>query len=177
MGKIEQMQAKIAELLQANEAAMTLVNSLTSERDALAAKCESRAVQIETLAKEVDAANDRNAELVEQRDALAAQAEALRSAIEPFATGGVCSAIDREDYSIMRERIKDWHGAIEFKKAQDAYNSTPQQCLRDVKAEAGVKGLRRGVALASGGDISLDSILVKIWSDGYAESLRKGGAE
>lgn len=59
---------------------------------------------------------------------------------------------------------------------QDAIDATPQQCLRDVQSEAGVKGLRRGVALASGGDISLDSILVKIWSDGYAESVRQGTA-
>lgn len=46
---------------------------------------------------------------------------------------------------------------------------------REIRAEAGVRGLRHGVALASGGDIPLYSILVKIWSDGYADSIRQEG--
>ena len=75
-------------------------------------------------------------ELLAERDALAAQVEALLVAIKPFATGGVCSAIGREDYSIMHERIKDWHGVTEFKKAQSAYNAAPQQCLAEIKANA-----------------------------------------
>lgn len=125
---------------------------------------------------------ERNAELTEERDALAAQVEALRSAIEPFATGGVCSAIDREDYSIMRERIKDWHGAIEFKKAQDAYNSTPQQCLRDVQAEA-IDNATTYLA-ESIPDKSHESVIFKDryvyistrYLREYAESVRQGGA-
>lgn len=114
-----------------------------------------------------------------ERDALAAQAEALRSAIEPFATGGVCSAIDREDYSIMRERIKDWHGAIEFKKAQDAYNSTPQQCLRDVQAEAGRAGFIAGFNFSYEGfnsEYGASEKVISTLADEYAATVRKGGA-
>lgn len=41
MSKTAKMQMKIAELLQANEAAMTLIEQLTAERDALAATVEA----------------------------------------------------------------------------------------------------------------------------------------
>lgn len=108
-----------------------------------------------------------------ERDALAAQIEACSDALKsllktPLGIGGSLQP-DGQFYYKVAESV--------FKKAESTLSKTPQQCLRDVQAKAGVKGLRRGVALASGGDISLDSILVKIWSDGYAESVRQGGAE
>lgn len=111
-----------------------------------------------------------------ERDALAAQLEALRSAIEPFATGGVCSAIDREDYSIMRERIKDWHGVIEFKKAQDAYNSTPQQCLRDVQAEARRAGWNACVDWLVENSSNLGWFSTYFTVSEFADKVRQGGA-
>lgn len=112
-----------------------------------------------------------------ERDALVAQVEVLRSAIEPFATGGVCSAIDREDYSIMRERIKDWHGAIEFKKAQDAYNSTPQQCLREIEAKAGRAGFIAGIDALEVAQILGSDFDAEKSADEYATKVRQGGAE
>lgn len=45
-------------------------------------KSASQAVQIETLAKEVDSANDRAGAIADERDALAAQVEALMKVVE-----------------------------------------------------------------------------------------------
>lgn len=95
MSKIEQMQLKIAELLQTNEAAMTLVSSLTAERDELASQliavkeggstgqspcakfCESVA-----LKKDFDQLRDSNDKLKEERDELAASNMAWNSAFD-----------------------------------------------------------------------------------------------
>lgn len=68
MSKITEMQMKIAELLQANEAAMTLVEQLTTERDALAAqviKLEKRIKAInEGIEEYKSMSNDATADLV-----------------------------------------------------------------------------------------------------------------
>lgn len=71
-----------------------------------------------------------------ERDALAAQVEVLRSALEPFAATGLPSCVEREDCSVMQERVKDWFGVNQFKKAIEAYNQTPAACLAHVRAEA-----------------------------------------
>jgi hypothetical protein len=67
---------------------------------------------------------------------LAAQVEVLRGALEPFASTGLPSCVSREDYSVMQERVKDWFGAAQFKKAIEVYNQTPAACLAQVKADA-----------------------------------------
>jgi len=50
-----------------------------------------------------------------------AAVDVMREALKPFACGGVMDAISREDYSIMRERIVDWHGPSDFKAAATAH--------------------------------------------------------
>jgi hypothetical protein len=76
---------------------------------------------------------------------LKAQVELLRKALEPFATGVFLQSISNEEYSFMHERIKDWLGASNFKKACVAYDSTPAQCLAEIKAQAGHAGFMAGV--------------------------------
>lgn len=46
--------------------------------------------------------------------------EGAKAALKPFATGGVVDCLNREDFSIMRERIVDWHGPSEFRAAAGA---------------------------------------------------------
>lgn len=113
-------------------------------------------------------------QLKAERDALAAQVDALRVAIKPFATGGVCSAIARESYSIMYERIKDWHGVSEFKKAQTAYNATPQQCLAEIKAEAGRAGFIEGVRQMCDNEIGILGHDAESCANHYAARVRLG---
>lgn len=48
------------------------------------------------------------------------------------------------------------------------------QCLNQIKAEAGVAGLRHGIALAAETGVSLDSVIVDCWCEGYAASIAKG---
>lgn len=139
MSKITEMQMKIAELLQANEAAMTLVEQLTAERDAFAIRLED--------------SEEQYSELHNKNSALAAQLVMIRK-------------IFRDESLSTSETLRRIPFVIDL---------TPNQCLAELRAEAGVKGLRHGVALAAGGEISLDSILVKIWSDGYAEQIRQEG--
>ncbi len=114
--------------------------------------------------------------ITKHNHALAAQVEALRVAIEPFSIGGVCSAIAREDYSIMHERIKDWHGVNEFKKAQAAYDATPRQHLAQIRAEAGRAGFIEGceliIDLVSDGS---NTGAYKFHADEYAAKVRQGG--
>jgi hypothetical protein len=46
--------------------------------------------------------------------------------------------------------------------------------LNQIKAEAGVAGLRHGIALAAETGVSLDSVIVDCWCEGYAASIAKG---
>jgi hypothetical protein len=46
--------------------------------------------------------------------------EAAEKALEAFARGGVIDCLSREDYSVMKERIVDWHGPSDFLTAVDA---------------------------------------------------------
>ncbi|HAT42391.1 MAG TPA: hypothetical protein DCS87_11835 [Rheinheimera sp.] len=97
-------------------------------------KWEQAQAERDALAKEVDAANDRNAELIEERDALAAQVEALRSAYQ-----NLCGAID--DMDNCEEGTAEMETAIGemFHAMRNGYNkvhATPLQCLRDVIAAA-----------------------------------------
>lgn len=64
---------------------------------------------------------------------LEARIAELRGAIEPFATGGVVDCLAREDYSVMRERIVDWHGPTDYIKARDTFARTPAQSLQTIQ--------------------------------------------
>jgi len=43
--------------------------------------------------------------------------EAAWWALQPFARGGVIDCLSRDDYSVMKERIVDWHGPSDFRAA------------------------------------------------------------
>lgn len=108
---------------------------------------------------------------------LAAQVEVLRGALEPFAVTGLPSCVEREDYSVMQERVKDWFGVTQFKKAIEAYNQTPIACLAQVRAEAGRAGFIEGsnqTHLFLTGDIS-ELPLLNARADQYAERIRQEG--
>src|SRR5690554_5038694 len=64
-----------------------------------------------------------------ERDTLAAHVERLREAITPFAAGGAAGCISRGDYSVMRERLKDWLGVKDFEMAAEALRENPTTSL------------------------------------------------
>lgn len=49
--------------------------------------------------------------------AAAARIRELEEALRPFAESGVTKALERDDYTIIRERIKDWLRASDFLRA------------------------------------------------------------
>ena len=54
----------------------------------------------------------------EQEEPSAAEViEAAWWALQPFARGGVIDCLSRDDYSVMKERIVDWHGPSDFRAA------------------------------------------------------------
>ena len=69
---------------------------------------------------------ERSAELARKLEAAERREKALREALSPFAAGGVIDSLDREDYSIMRERIVDWFGPSDFRKAKAALADTEE---------------------------------------------------
>lgn len=46
--------------------------------------------------------------------------EVAKAALKPFGAGVVIECIENEDFSIMRERIVDWHGPSDFRAATAA---------------------------------------------------------
>lgn len=105
--------------------------------------------------------------------ALAAQVEALRKALLPFASTGLPTLVNGENYSVMHDRVKDWFGVSEFVRAIECFNKTPQQHLAEVKAQAGRAGFVAGYMLCNDG-----SPLIKHnyegFADQYADSIRQG---
>jgi hypothetical protein len=95
--------------------------------EALVAGCE----QVAELTMERDrfnavtvAAVKQNCELMDKLVRAQKDAARLRSALEPFAAGAVIDSIERDDYSIMKDRIVDWHGPSDFKAAHAAFLAT-----------------------------------------------------
>ena len=86
-----------------------------------------------------------NEELRNENSELKAQVEQLREALEPFATGVFLQNINNEEYSFMHERIKDWLGASNFKKACVAYDLTQAQCLAEHDSEVAYNALMDAV--------------------------------
>lgn len=131
MSKITEMQMKIAELLQANEAVITLVEQLTTERDALEIEISTA---IGTCAY-MDPPDGGNVSLPEQvrrmradRDALSATVEALRRELQ------ACQ-------NVLHSLAHD--GQVTPAYANDAKKvlaATPQQHLAEIKAQAGRDG-------------------------------------
>ncbi len=109
----------------------------------------------DALAREVDAANDRNAELIEERDALVAQLAKIDRA---WADAG--------GWPDTAEEIEEICGAI---------TSSPQQCLAKLKAQVAndvaVYICDRAIKSAV-----LTSNVIQFASE-YATTVRQGGAE
>lgn len=74
--------------------------------------------------------------LRKERDELASQNARLRETLDRFADSGAADCIGRGDYSVMRERIKDWLGVSDFKMAATVMAETPAVSLAHVRAEA-----------------------------------------
>lgn len=109
-------------------------------------------------------------ELKAERDALAAQVEASNKVLgsllkTPLGFGGSLQA-DGQFYYKVAESV--------FEKAKAALSKTPQQCLRDVQAEAGRKGFIAGYD--AGYEYRFSGIGDEL-ADEYAAKLRQGGAE
>lgn len=100
-----------------------------ADAERIKAELEGVISERDALAKEVCAANDRNAELVEERDALAAQNKILLDAVNlAIPSAEICYNLDLATFEtlfLMREAVK----------------ATPQQCLADIKSEAIAKFL------------------------------------
>lgn len=108
-------------------------------RDDLIEQQQARINDLEQLlrdsAKAADQFYQQRNHAIEKRDELAAVVERLRDALEPFAVGGITDCISREDYSVMRERVKDWMGVKDFKKAREAFEATPHISLNALKRD------------------------------------------
>lgn len=103
-------------------------------KDQLCARIEELEAEKMELNEQLDA-------LQIERDALAAHLERLREALNPFASGGAAACISRGDYSVMRERIKDWMGVKDFERADEALRETPATSLARLKAQWQTKAL------------------------------------
>lgn len=104
-------------------------NALLTERIAqLEADCAAH-----KAAEEVQIALRQKAD--EREAALAAHVEQLRGALRPLAYGGASDCIARGDFSVMRERVKDWLGVRDFKNARTAFDSIPTTSLARRDAE------------------------------------------
>lgn len=121
---------------------------------------EIETLRVEALKDKVEALSDMVEILKAERDVLAAQLDVLRTAALnaiSFMSGGTAKA-----------------------ELRDAYDATPQQCLRDVQAEAGrlgfIAGACRWVAEVHpdyAADVAPD---IEADADKYAESVQQGGA-
>lgn len=98
---------------------------IEAERDALRAEAAQLRGNVAAANLTADLSSGREFDAVMEYDALARQNAALRAALEVFGNGSVIEAIEREDFSVMKERIVDWFGPSDFKKAKSALALTP----------------------------------------------------
>ncbi len=99
-------------------------------------------------------------QLQAERDALAAQVESMRAAML-----NACNVID------LAANVEQSQAVYLMERVLAA---TPQQCLRDVQAEAGRKGYAQALFDQYKGDYrTLDKLKFK--PDEYAAKLRQGG--
>ena len=87
--------------------------------------------QVDYLRSDLAAANALNAE--------------LRGALEPFGNGAVIQCLEREDFSILKERIVDWHGPSDFRNAAAALVKSPAQSLADRDARVRREALEEAI--------------------------------
>jgi DNA-directed RNA polymerase subunit M/transcription elongation factor TFIIS len=147
-----------------------------------------------------DTKDQRIAELERERDALAAgldrdtrsryqlidRLNALERALRPFGEGGPAEAIEREDFSVMRERICDWFGPSDFRNARAALTDQPNreraaqiaEDIGDVETAAEVRG-RDDQPAQDGGHPSEDDIQAAVCAveQALAEGLIRGDDE
>lgn len=98
-----------------------------------------------------------------ERDALAAQNNMMRQEMQ--------SVADR--LSVYWNELKDCQRE-EIERLLRASKLPPLQSLAEIRAEAGLAGLKHGVMLASEMNVKPDSVLLQCWCDGYAAKVRQG---
>lgn len=115
-------------------------------------------------------------ELKTECDALTAQVESCNDALKsllktPLGIGGSLQS-DGQFYYKVPESV--------FKKAESTLAKTPQQCLREIEAEAGRKGFIAGFNESGegfNGEWGASDKRISALASEYAEKLRQGGAE
>lgn len=134
------------------------------------------------LAKEVDEANDRIGELTEERGAMAAQL------VDAFGDGYYDGFLDgakhheaedcSTDPAYLGEDALRCSEIAESEKASHIGISKKQQCLRDVKAEAGRAGFVAGFNDSGegfNGEYGASDKSISELADEYAATVRQGG--
>ena len=131
---------------------------------------EIEALRSEALKDKVDALSDMVNILKSERDALAAQVESLRKV-----------ANDAIHFASIRKGKVCADPMFVMQQLQNRIDATPQQCLRDVKAEAGRKGFITGACkwVAAVHPIYAEDAKPDIEADAdqYAAKVRQGDAE
>lgn len=133
-------------------------------------KSASQAMQIATLAKEVDVANDRAGAIADERDALAAELEIL-------------AAFRDEVVGVMNnsQGVAGWHRNHTIATWDELFpvvpdNQSPAACLAQVRAEAGRAGYLQGHLDAAGSESEWNKKHSAYHADQYAERIQQGGA-
>lgn len=113
-------------------------------------------------------------ELLAGRDALAAQVAIVKTAY-----GDLVGAINNlDDTDTDSEEIIDEMWGLVFSVMQDGWNSfsrEPQQCLAEIKAEAGRAGYLQGMLDALSGPSGKEIGAAFFRADEYADEVRQGG--
>lgn len=152
MSTMGKLQAKLAEILQINEAMVTHIESLAAERDYF----KNGMAELQDIIDKLEP----------ERDVLVAQVEVLR---EQLKISHDCITCADETGYLQDVGFVDLEAvALELKLAIE---STPQQCLREIQAEAGRAGF---VAGYDAGHEYRFSNLGDELADEYAEKVRNG---
>lgn len=150
---------------------------LTEELERVEAERDAQAARIAELeGYNIGLANEAH-ELRQQRTAMAAYVERLREAITPFAAGGAADCISRGDYSVMRERIKDWMGVKDFEMAAEALRETPATSLARQKLRWQAEALEQESENFARDAGDADSCTEKLIYKRVARCLRESSAK
>lgn len=160
MSTVGKLQAKLAELLQINEDMVTHIESLVAERDYF----KNGMAELQDVIDKLEP----------ERDALVAQVEACSAALKslletPLGIGGSLQS-DGQFYYKVPESV--------FKKVESTLAKTPEQCLREIQAEAGRAGFVAGMNYCINFlDSNYPTLGIEDCANDYVAELQQGGAE